>query len=826
MPYLGKQPATISAVAVDTTTGTFSGQVAAASLDISGNVDVDGVLETDGISIASTTITSTAAELNILDGVTANAAELNIMDGATLNTAELNILDGVTSNAAELNILDGVTANTSEINILDGVTATTAEINLIDGGATVGTTAIADGDGLIINDAGTMRVSTVQTLAAYLDDEITAMPNLVTTAATTVGALDSGSITSNFGNINIGSSTITTTGAVGTGALTVGGAFTSQGIDDNADATAITIDSSERVGIGIVPDTTSNGKSLQINRTLINDDDAGSLHISQNGYYNSAWKYVENGTAEKITFGTGIITFDRATSNSGGADASLSWSESMRIDSSGNVGIGTTSPSAQLHISGTDTSDQVIIENTDTGGGSAPDLVLFRNSSSPADNDVIGRIDFRGDDDNGTARDYVTLFSTITDASTATPAGSFSIQTRNGSSQTTRLIVDGSGNVGIGTTSPSLSTASGSASGLEIKGTVPALNLKESSGNDEFLLYGGASSATIYTVNNLRFLMSGSEKMRLDTSGNLGLGTSSPDYNLQIEDTSSNISLALTSSTSGFSRVIFGDSGSATIGAVTYRNSDNSMAFEANGSERMRIDSSGRLGLGISSPDAKLHVISGDADTQIKLQSAVSANATTSLLMMSRRAGAENQNVTIKASSGNLFITGDTSYGKLSIGTTSIDKGQLNVLRNTNSTSAPTVNIAGDGSSNVWVSFSDSSDVTYGSISRSGNGTAYTTSSDYRLKENIMYDFDATSRLKQLKPCRFNFIADEDNTTVDGFIAHEVSSIVPEAISGEKDAVDEDGNIDPQGIDQSKIVPLLVKTIQELEARITTLEGA
>ena len=77
----------------------------------------------------------------------------------------------------------------------------------------------------------------------------------------------------------------------------------------------------------------------------------------------------------------------------------------------------------------------------------------------------------------------------------------------------------------------------------------------------------------------------------------------------------------------------------------------------------------------------------------------------------------------------------------------------------------------------------------------------------------------------KLKPARFNFIADETNTLVDGFIAHEVSSIVPEAITGAKDAVDSDGNPDYQGIDQSKLVPLLVKTIQELEARITTLEG-
>jgi len=106
-----------------------------------------------------------------------------------------------------------------------------------------------------------------------------------------------------------------------------------------------------------------------------------------------------------------------------------------------------------------------------------------------------------------------------------------------------------------------------------------------------------------------------------------------------------------------------------------------------------------------------------------------------------------------------------------------------------------------------------------GSISTNGSATAFNTSSDYRLKENVDYTWDATTRLKQLKPARFNFIADDTNTLVDGFIAHEVSSVVPEAISGEKDAVK------MQGIDQSKLVPLLVKTIQELEARITALEA-
>jgi hypothetical protein len=112
-----------------------------------------------------------------------------------------------------------------------------------------------------------------------------------------------------------------------------------------------------------------------------------------------------------------------------------------------------------------------------------------------------------------------------------------------------------------------------------------------------------------------------------------------------------------------------------------------------------------------------------------------------------------------------------------------------------------------------------------GSIEGQTSATAFRTSSDYRLKENVNYDWDATTRLKQLKPARFNWIVDDTNTPVDGFLAHEVSSIVPEAVGGEKDAVDDDGKIIPQGIDQSKLVPLMVKTIQELEARIKTLEA-
>lgn len=136
---------------------------------------------------------------------------------------------------------------------------------------------------------------------------------------------------------------------------------------------------------------------------------------------------------------------------------------------------------------------------------------------------------------------------------------------------------------------------------------------------------------------------------------------------------------------------------------------------------------------------------------------------------------------------------------------------------------------------------------TVGDIATSGSSTSYNTSSDYRLKENVSDMTGAINRVKQLQPKRFNFIADETDTLVDGFIAHEVSDVVPEAITGTKDGMakiyyqedDEIPNgkqvgdfkeystteIQPQAIDQSKLVPLLTSALQEAITKIETLEA-
>jgi hypothetical protein len=110
-----------------------------------------------------------------------------------------------------------------------------------------------------------------------------------------------------------------------------------------------------------------------------------------------------------------------------------------------------------------------------------------------------------------------------------------------------------------------------------------------------------------------------------------------------------------------------------------------------------------------------------------------------------------------------------------------------------------------------------------GSITITSSTTSYNTSSDYRLKEDIIELDDSTERLKTLKPCNFRWKA--DGNRVDGFIAHEAQEVVPEAVTGTKDAVDKEGNPDYQGIDQSKLIPLLTKALQEAITKIETLEA-
>ena len=179
------------------------------TLDAAGDI----ILDADGDDITLKNGSATYGSF------TNSSGELVIKSGSTPTTA-------MTFSGANVTFSGTVTIGSAgiseaELEILDGATVTTTELNIIDGDTTASSTTVADADRVVFNDAGTMKQVAVTDLAAYFDDEITAMPNLVTTAATTVGALNSGSITSGFGTIDTGSSTITTTGLITGGSLDI-----------------------------------------------------------------------------------------------------------------------------------------------------------------------------------------------------------------------------------------------------------------------------------------------------------------------------------------------------------------------------------------------------------------------------------------------------------------------------------------------------------------------------------------------------------------------------------------------------------------------------
>jgi hypothetical protein len=492
-------------------------------------------------------------------------------------------------------------------------------------------------------------------------------------------------------------------------------------------------------------------------------------------------------------------------------------------------------------ISTADNSAQITLISTDADASVGPLLDLYRNSASPADNDIVGQIRMQGKNSAGETIDYVTLFSQIQDVTDGTEDGRFFISAMTGGTDYSRmdllsnesvfnqdgqdldfrvesdndanaLFVQGSdGFVGIGTASPSRKlhiSSSGTDCAIRLDNTVserPFLLAYDDSQNLTFT--NSSDSGYIAFVNGTG---AGTERVRIDSSGNLLVGgtttTTIPTLNKGIY---------LVSSTDG-----------DVIGYSLYAN-------EGTNNRRASFflnDSNGVYGFDTTAS-------SGVCDFVVQ------------------SAGAERMRI--------------ASGGEVSINTTSIG-GTLNVLATGSDTSnwCQRYFTTGTASELYVVDFIDYQGQRVGYITNNpvGNTTAYVTSSDYRLKENVDYTWDATTRLKQLKPARFNWIRDESNTLVDGFLAHEVEDIVPEAISGEKDATEtktnavvnsygnyiadnvteeewlagkEDGTYDAdttwaashtqnfyQGIDQAKLVPLLVKTIQELEARITTLENA
>ena len=237
----------------DSATGSLAIKTDASNLTYNASTGVltsAGIIVPDGkLTLASTAVTSTAAELNILDGVTSTTAELNILDGVTSTTAELNILDGVTSTTAELNILDGVTSTTAELNILDGATVVVGEINYLDLGATAVGTAIASKAVILDSNkdyTGIRNLTATTFIGALTGNAATA------TLAATVTVADSNDTEAfpAFFNSATGSLAIMTDASnltynASTGALTAAGGFVGAASSATVASTVVVVDSTD-----------------------------------------------------------------------------------------------------------------------------------------------------------------------------------------------------------------------------------------------------------------------------------------------------------------------------------------------------------------------------------------------------------------------------------------------------------------------------------------------------------------------------------------------------------------------------------------------------
>ena len=363
--------------------------------------------------------------------------------------------------AASTATLTNKTLTSPKINEDVAVTATATEINLIDGGATVGTTAIADGDGLIINDAGTMRVSTVQTLAAYLDDEITAMPNLTSVGTLTALTVDDvavdGKVITMTGSS--GDTFVTTVAANGATSLVTTDAaaaaanfsITADGTVDIDSAGVLTLDSGAAINIepasgsailldgtisidaGVVTGATSitstafvggltgnvtgnaSGTALTVTQaaqtaitsvgTLTALTTSGVLDLTgttdaSDASGDTGILRVEGGAsiAKKLYIGTDLDVDGTANLDVVDIDGAVDMASTLQVD-------GAITSSAGATITTADNLDTLTLTSTDADANAGANLRLYRNSASPADNDDMGRISFEGRNDN--TQDYV-----------------------------------------------------------------------------------------------------------------------------------------------------------------------------------------------------------------------------------------------------------------------------------------------------------------------------------------------------------------------------------------------------------------------------------
>ena len=523
------------------------------------------------------------------------------------------------------------------------------------------------------------------------------------------------------------------------------------------------------------------------------------------------------------------------------------------VDATNNrVGIGTASPTNALDINGS----QVLLANgalkfADAGnahigmiknsGSSGTGQLEFYTGSAPTERmriESAGTVKISHAD---TASEGLRVIQTTADRTSGGALGLFYDDQAGTTQPTLKVIQNGTGdilqlfdgasqvvtvkdggNVGIGTDSPQ--------SLLHLRATAPIISLTDTNSftdaNDRLIFRAGANEGLIQWYDDSS--SSTSTIAVFESGGNVGIGKTNPAAKLDVLSGTALIAQFARDGAATYDfTVTDGGDGAAQlyINAQTANTGYNIRPKNASGTniDALFINPDGNIGLGTNSPSETLELGDGSSTNRIKIDSPTKAHYI--------GYDGSDDALQIAAQSFLKFQTGGSFGEAMRISS----EGNL-LINTTSKTSFPTnkgaaafgiggevnLKLSSYGSAHTYQQFILGGSVV-GSISSTTSTTSYNQSSDYRLKENVVEMTGALDRVNQLQPKRFNFIADAD-TIVDGFLAHEVQDIVPQAVTGEKDAVDSEGNPEYQGIDQSKLVPLLTKAIQEQQTQIETLK--
>ena len=443
-----------------------------------------------------------------------------------------------------------------------------------------------------------------------------------------------------------------------------------------------------------------------------------------------------------------------------------------------------------------------------------------------------------------------------------------------------RLRVNSSGDVGIGTTSPNgkfttVGTYATVTHSLAANDAISISSIGVNSSNFNAFTIGQGNSLNNSAVMRFKYNGAGSTSnyagfgfyanddiLNIRADGNVGIGTSSPSQKLTVVN-----------GYGIFEGIKVGQNG--TDIDSTFLGASSLLALKINGSEKMRIISSGNVGIGVTAPVGKLQV-AGDilpsADntgvigntnytwsdgqfTNLSVNSTLNVRAAIDLADADvlRFGSSDDFKMYYDGSANEMEFEMEAACNQIRVhddGTTRFTLGRStgdfsasgsvycrSATITKNDTFGPGINIVFSGSTTTGMmirnntgvtksaidfTYSDAAQPARGSIVVSSTSVAYNTTSDYRAKENVVPMMGAIDRVSLLKPVRFSFIGDD--RVVDGFLAHEAQEVVSEAVTGSKDAVDYEGNPEYQGIDQSKLVPLLTAALQEAVAKIESLE--